>query len=58
MLPLLSIRRPSDTGTSSRRKSVIGCRLPFSVTVKASREIGDESAARIPDRRVEHVASP
>ena len=30
MLPLLSISSPSDTGTSSRRKSVMDCRLPFS----------------------------
>ena len=37
MLPLLSISSPSETGMSSRRKSVIGCRLPFSYTVNAPR---------------------
>src|ERR1035438_10193853 len=37
MLPLLSTIRPSETGTSSRRNSVMRCAAPFSVTVKASR---------------------
>jgi len=29
MLPLLSIRRPRDTGMSSWRNSAIGCRFPY-----------------------------
>src|SRR5579884_4171851 len=35
MLPLLSIIKPSDTGTSSRRKILICCGAPFSSTVNA-----------------------
>src|ERR1039458_9311216 len=38
MLPLLSTIRPSDTGTSSRRKLAMRCAAPFSVRAKASRE--------------------
>src|ERR1017187_6483334 len=37
MLPLLSTIRPSDTGTSSRRKPVMRCVAPFSAIAKASR---------------------
>src|ERR1035438_9580726 len=37
MLPLLSTIRPSETGTSSRRKLVMRCAAPFSATAKASR---------------------
>src|ERR1022692_3984216 len=36
MLPLLSMISPMETGTSSRRKTLIACAAPFSVTVKAS----------------------
>src|ERR1022692_4568233 len=37
MLPLLSIIKPSETGTSSRRKLVMRCAAPFSAIAKASR---------------------
>src|SRR5271157_305486 len=37
MLPLLSITRPSETGTSSRRKLEMRCAAPFSAIAKASR---------------------
>src|ERR1039457_4152904 len=37
MLPLLSTIRPSETGTSSRRKPVMRWAAPFSVSPKASR---------------------
>src|SRR5271166_1158460 len=35
MLPLLSTMIPSEMGTSSRRKTLIGCSTPFSKTLKA-----------------------
>ncbi len=35
MLPLLSIMIPSDTGTSSRLKILIGCSMPFSKTLNS-----------------------
>src|SRR5579885_1386540 len=35
MLPLLSIMMPIETGTSSRRKILMGCSTPFSKTLKA-----------------------
>ena len=35
MLPLLSTRMPIETGTSSRRKSLIGCSTLSSYTLKA-----------------------
>src|SRR5271167_4368394 len=35
MLPLLSITMPSDTGTSSRLKILIGCSIPFSYTLNS-----------------------
>src|SRR5580658_1668387 len=34
MLPLLSMMMPSDTGTSSRLKILMGCSTPFSKTLK------------------------
>src|SRR5271170_4658697 len=35
MLPLLSTMMPSEIGTSSRRKILMGCSTPFSKTLKA-----------------------
>src|SRR3984957_9687318 len=35
MLPLLSMMMPSEMGTSSRRKTLMGCSAPFSKTLNA-----------------------